>query len=249
MRKAQASGAHPNATANNVKLLGEAILCYAEAGRWSDFTTTLKFVREMADQNFASLNLVRSDEKKLGEAKSRLVSAEQVEEQVSTTLSKRALDAYKAGNLTEAEKLSGLAHISYAHRLEGIARSGDEGVAGFADLSATSRMADLKLEQGDLYIAAGNKKEAELAYRAARSVSCPFVSDSTRNSIKNKVSISDVQQYAHANNCAQAEFGEMKANGELDRLIEQQTDAQLRLQYSLLGLDYDKIRAKAKAKN
>ena len=248
MRSAQASGAHPNAVANNLKLQAEAMLSYADAGQWSDVDAISKSSRSVADASFAVLESARSDKTKLDEALKQIVGAEKFEEEISTALGKTAIDAYKSGKLAQASKLGKMAHDSYERRAAWVARAGKEGVAGFAEMSPESRLAELKLDQAKLYLAANDKTSAVKAYRAARATSCPFVSKETWDSVDAKRSISDTQQYVHVRNCEDAEWGEMDASGELDRIIEKQTDAEMRLQYEILGLDYDKLKAKTKKK-
>lgn len=248
MRNAQANGSHSNAVANNLKLQTQAVLSYAEAGLWSDVDATLKFARGVADTSYAGLEKARPDKTKLDEVLKQIVGAEKLEEEISATLGKMAIEAYKSGTSSQASKLGKMAHNSYDRRAIWVARAGNEGVAGFADMSPESRLAELKLEQAELYLAANDKAAAATTYRAARAVSCPYVSDATWQMVEARQPINDTQQFVHARGCENAEFGEMKATGELDRLIEKQTDAELRLQYEILGLDYDKLKAKAKKK-
>lgn len=248
MRKAQTNGTHPNAVVNNLKLQQEAALAYLEAGRPADAQAALTDARGVADKAFAGIEAVRSDDKKRREIVATMTSAEQLERAVSSRTSEQAITLYKAGKTAEANGYRAVAMPAYARGAQWIARLKKEGLVGFMEQEPPQRLGTLKLSEGALLMAAGDKPGAARAYQAAGTAVCGYVTDATIAQMKAKRPISDIYQYNLLKTCQDAEFGRMKASGELDKMIEKQTDAMMRQQYDLLGLDYDKIRKQGEKK-
>ncbi len=248
LREAQTKGLHSEAVASNQKLIAQAAMLYADSGRWSDFDAALKLARDSADQSYSGIEAGRSDEKKLKSAQSRIIGAEQFERTIATTFGEQAIEAYKAGKTVDGARLAKIAHASYARLADWIVRSGDEGISGFAEQAPQHRMVDMNLEQAGLYLAAGDKNAAAASYQSANAFSCPFVKKETWDLVDAGKPIADRDQFSFANGCERAEFGAMKASGELDRLILQASEAQVREQYRMLGLDYDALVKKGQSK-
>lgn len=245
MRKAQASGEHPDVVRNNLKLQQEAALAYLEAGRPADAQAALADARGVADKAYAGIEAVRSDDKKRREVVAVMTSAEKLERAVSERTSAQAIALYGQGKTAEAAAYRAVATPAYARGEQWIGRLRKEGLVGFMEQEPPQRLGTLKLDEGKLLLAAGDKPGAARAYQGATFAVCGYVTDATIAQMKAKQPISDIYQYNLLRTCQDAEFGRMKASGELDKLVAKQTDAMLRQQYDALGLDYDKIRKKS----
>lgn len=244
LQGAVADGSYPNGYDENLKLQQEVTLALFEAGRPADAQGVLREARAVADRRFTTLGAVRGDKDKRQAVLSTMVSAEKLERAVWESAGARATALYQAGKTADAAKYRDLAQPAYARGATWIVRNSKEGVAGFADQSPEQRLATLKLGQADMLLASGDKPAATNAYRAARATSCPFVTADTRAEIEAKRGVSDIFQLSLARDCQRAERGEMRASGELDRQVQQMSDAILRQQYAQMGLDYDAIKKK-----
>ncbi len=165
-------GAKIGVLSNNAKVLREYAIASFEQGQPAEAQKLLIQARKDGGARYRQLTKFAkgSDDRKAVEGS--MVDMEHLERDVADYASKKALKFYSAGKASEAAVWRRVTDDAVDHAILWIDRNGREGVGHMMDLQPLYRVSEIKMVEGDVAKAAGDKSAAATAYNIASNAIC-----------------------------------------------------------------------------